>query len=222
MILHETDNLALIEQTAEKSKYTIFDTQSFVLPEPTKITNKDKTTTEVFTAKEVEKAYENAKHDNVFYIGFEKSIYKQLFASFGFVAFLFILIGSLVGYWLRDPIDGYDFKTLRANTKQEVDQAWEEARKAQETAKNTQIEALKQARAELEHEKNQAEYQKKEAEKERRAAIQLSQKAHEELQMMEELRQSRTAAIVAADRRKNQIAKQKEIIKLLKSKLVAE
>ena len=32
LVLHETDNLGLFEQTAEKSRYTILDTESFVLP----------------------------------------------------------------------------------------------------------------------------------------------------------------------------------------------
>lgn len=219
LIWHETDNLALIEQTAENSRYTLFDTQSFVLPEPTKITSKDKTTTEIYTKEDVINAYGKAKKDNAFYLAYEKGIYYELITSFSLIALIFVIIGSFIGYWLREPIDGYDFTALRAKTKQEIDQAWEETRKAQEEAKNAQIEALKQARAELKNEKDQATYQRQEAEKERRAAIQAQQKAEDDLAMVQELWQSRAAAILSADRRKKQIEKQKNIIQMLKSKL---
>jgi hypothetical protein len=203
LILHETDNLALIEQTAEKSRYTILDTESFVLPESTKITNKDKTTTEVLTTKQITDAYLNAKRDNILYIGYEKNIYSELFASFGFAALLFTGIGGLVGYWLRNPIDGYDFEALRAKTEQEVSQAWEETRKAQETARNAQIEALKQAREELEHEKSQAEYQRQEAEKERRSAIQAQQRAEQVITQANAERDEALSIADIATRKKN-------------------
>lgn len=229
LISNETDNLALIEKTDEQSRYTLFDSQSFVLPEPTKITNKDKTTTEVFAEKAVAEAYLNAKKDNISYIAYGKDIYLKLSASYGFVALFFAGIGSFVGYWFRKPIDGYDFTALRARTKQEIDLSREETRKAQETAQNAQIEALEQARAEFEHEKKQAEYQRQEAEKERRAAIQAQQasqiqikhakeqiiKANQEIETYRtkaEIAEKRMAnAQNAALRRKNQLIKFKKI-----------
>jgi hypothetical protein len=88
-------------------------------------------------------------------------------------------IGGIFGYWLRDPIDKYDFKALEEKTESELGVAWEETRKAQEAAKNAQSEAIKQAKADLEHELKRAEYQRSEAEKERRAAIQAQQAAEE-------------------------------------------
>jgi hypothetical protein len=181
LIWHETDNLALIEQTSEPTRITLFDTKSFVLPETTKITNKDKTITEFYSAKDVQEAFLNAKKDNAFYLAFEKNIYSELSTSFVLVLFFGLGIGGIFGYWLRDPIDKYDFKSLEEKTERELGVAWEETRKAQETAKNAQLEAIKQANADVENELAQAEYQRSEAEKERRAAIQAQQAAAEEI-----------------------------------------
>jgi hypothetical protein len=176
-IWHQTDNLALIEQTTEPTRITLFDTQSFVLPEPTKITNKDKTTSEFYSAREVVDAYQNAKKDYAFYVAYETQIYQAL--SLSFVIFLLagVVMGLILGYWAREPIDKYDFTALKATTKQELEVAWAEVEKAEKTAQNAQKEALKQARNELEHEKAQAQYQRDEAEKERRAAIEAQQNA---------------------------------------------
>lgn len=218
LIWHETDNLALIEQTSEPTRITLFDTQSFVLPEPTKITNKDKTTTEIYTKEDVVNAYGKAKKDNAFYVAYEKGIYSELILSFGSVAFIFVIIGSLIGYWLREPIDGYDFKALRAKTEHEIGQAWEETRKAQETAQNAQIEALKQARTELENEKDQAAYQRQEAEKERKAAIKAQQEAEaavrkaqiertDALRVADNATRKKNAAYSAAERFKRRLEK---------------
>ncbi len=219
LIWHETDNLALIEQTSEPTRITLFDTQSFVLPEPTKITNKDKTTSEFYSAKEVVDAYQNAKKDNAFYVAYEWGIYSALSTSYGIVLLFGLSIGGLIGYWARDPIEKYDFNALKENTKQELDLARDEVRKAQETAQNAQKEALKQARNELEHEKKQAQYQRDEAEKERRAAIQAQNLANEATANAKRCESSRIAAVKAADRRKSQILKLKEIIRILKEKL---
>jgi hypothetical protein len=47
-IWNKTDNLTLIEHTTEITGSALFDSKSFVLPAPTKITNKDKTISEFF------------------------------------------------------------------------------------------------------------------------------------------------------------------------------
>ncbi len=220
-IWHETDNLALIEQTTESTRITLFDTQSFVLPEPTKITNKDKTITEFYSAKDVVDAYQNAKKDNAFYVAYEKGIYAELSTSFVLVLIFGLGVGGMFGYWLREPIDKFDFKALRTETDKELGIAWEETRKAQETAKNAQLEAKKQANADVENELAQAKYQRSEAEKERRAAIQAQNIANEATANAQRCESSRIAAVKAADRRKSQILKLKEIIKMLKEKLDA-
>jgi hypothetical protein len=220
-IWHETDRLALIEQTSEPTHITLFNTQSFVLPEPTKITNKDKTITEFYSAKDVVDAYQNAKRDNAFYLAFEKSIYSELSTSFVLILVFGIAVGGFLGYLLKEPIDKFDFKSLRAVTDKQLSEAWAEVEKAQETAKNAQLEAVRQANADVENELAQAKYQRSEAEKEHRAAIQAQNIANEATANAQRCESSRIAAVKAADRRKSQILKQKEIIKMLKEKLDA-
>ncbi|NCB40403.1 MAG: hypothetical protein EOM80_16710 [Erysipelotrichia bacterium] len=218
LIWHQTDNLALIEQTSEPTRITLFDTQSFVLPEATKITNKDKTTSEFYSAKDVVDAYQNAKKDYAFYIAYEWGIYSALSTSYGMVLLFGLSIGGLIGYWARDPIDKYDFNALREQTKQELAVAWDELRKAQETAQNAQKEALKQARNELEHEKRQAQHQRAEAEKERRAAIQAQQAAemaikksqmdiNEAFAIAEDATRKKNATYAASERFKRKLEK---------------
>lgn len=220
LIWHETDHLALIEQTAEPTRLTLFDIQSFVLPEPKKITNKDKTTTEVFNAEDIANAYQKAKKDYAFYLAYEKEIYTKLIISFSLVALFFTVIGGLIGYWFRKPIDKFDFQSLKNESEQKIEIAQEQMRKAQEKEEKAWEKALTRARAELDHEQQLARNERNEAEQERRLTIQLQKKANEDLAMVQELRQSRTAAIVAADRRKAQIEKQKNIIRILKEKLM--
>jgi hypothetical protein len=216
-IWHETDNLALIEQTFEPTPITLFNTQSFVLPEPTKIT-KDKTTSEFYSAKDVQEAFLNAKKDNAFYLAFEKNIYSELSTSFVLVLVFGLGVGGIFGYWLRDPIDKYDFKSLEEKTERELELAREETRKAQEAAKNAQLEAIKQANADVENELRRAEYQRSEAEKERRAAIQAQQAAAEEIkkakiQISEALKtanestRKKNASYAAAERFKRKLEK---------------
>jgi hypothetical protein len=217
-IWHETDNLALIEQTFEPTPITLFNTQSFVLPEPTKITNKDKTITEFYSAKDVQEAFLNAKKDNAFYLAFEKNIYSELSTSFVLVLVFGIAVGGIFGYWIRDPIDKYDFKSLEEKTERELGIAWKETRKAQETAKNAQLEAVRQANTDVENELAQAKYQRSEAEKERIAAIKAQQAAAEEIkkakiQISEALRiadestRKKNAAYSAAERFKRKAEK---------------
>jgi hypothetical protein len=218
LIWHQTDNLALIEQTAEPTRITLFDTQSFVLPEPTKITNKDKTTSEFYSAKDVVDAYQIAKKDYAFYIAYETQIYSALAVSFVMVLLLGTVIGGMLGYWLRDPIDGYDFKSLKTKTEKDLVVAWAEVDKANKTAQNAQKEALKQARNELEHEKKQAQYQRDEAEKERRAAIQAQQAAemaikksqmdiNEAFAIAEDATRKKNATYAASERFKRKLEK---------------
>jgi hypothetical protein len=224
LIWHETDkidNLTLIEHTTEITGSALFDSKGFVLPAPTKITNKDKTISEFFLAKDVQEAFLNAKKDNVFYRGHGKEIYAFLAPAFVLVLFFGLGIGGIFGYWLRYPIDKYDFKALEEKTERELGVAWEETRKAHETAKNAQLEAMKQANADVENELRRAEYQRSEAEKERRAAIQAQNIANEATANAQRCERSRIAAIKIAEKRQFQILKQKEIVKMLKEKLEA-
>jgi hypothetical protein len=218
LIWHETDNLALIEQTSEPTRITLFDTKSFVLPEPTKITNKDKTITEFYSAKDVVDAYQNAKRDNAFYLAFEKSIYSELSTSFVLFLVFGLGVGGIFGYWLRDPIDKYDFKALEEKTERDLGVAWKETRKAQETAKNAQLEAVRQANTDVENELAQAKYQRSEAEKERIAAIEAQQNAEaairkaqikisEALEIADESTRKKNAAYSAAERFKRKAEK---------------
>lgn len=217
-IWYETDNLALIEQTTEPTRVTLFDTQSFVLPEPTKITNKDKTVNEFYSAKDVVEAYDKAKKDNAFYVAYEWGIYSALSTSYGIVLLFGLGIGGLIGYWVREPIEKFDFKSLREQTKQELALASAEVDKANKTAQNAQKEALKQARNELEHEKKQAQYQRDEAEKERRAAIQAQQAAemaikksqmdiNEAFAIAEDATRKKNATYAASERFKRKLEK---------------
>ena len=202
-ILHETDNLALIEQTAKQSQITLFDTYSFILPESTKITNKDKSTSEFYSKNDVFEAYKSAKKDYIVYRSYEKRIYYELWKSYWSVGILFLAFGGLVGYWLRDPIDKFDFNSLRKETQEELRIAKEEMRKAQETAKNAQKEALQRARAELENDRHQTEYQRQEAEKERRAAIQTKKQAEESVRIANLERDEAVKVADEATRKKN-------------------
>jgi hypothetical protein len=220
-IWNKTDNLTLIEHTTEITGSALFDSKNFVLPAPTKITNKDKTISEFYLAKDVQEAFLNAKKDNVFYRGHGKEIYAFLAPAFVLVLFFGLGIGGIFGYWLREPIDKYDFKALEEKTERELRVAWEETRKAQETAKNAQLEAIKQANADVENELRRAEYQRSEAEKERMAAIQAQNIANEATANAQRCERSRIAAIKIAEKRRFQILKQKEIVKMLKEKLEA-
>jgi hypothetical protein len=107
----------------------------------------------------------------------DQGIYKYLAVPFALVFLVAYLLGIFSGFFLREPIDEYDFKALKEKTERGLELAQEEIRKAQEAAKNAHKIALKQARDELEHEKKQAQYQREEAEKERRAAIEAQQNA---------------------------------------------
>lgn len=218
LIWHETDNLALIEQTTEQTRVTLFDTQSFILPEPTKIANKDKTVNEFYSAKDVVEAYDKAKKDNAFYVAYEWEIYSALSTSYAIVLLFGLGVGGLIGYWLREPIDKFDFKSLREKTKQELAVAWEEVDKAYKTAQNAEKAALKKARDELAHETAQAQYQRDEAEKERRAAIQAQQAAemaikksqidiNEAFAIAEDATRKKNAAYAASERFKRKLEK---------------
>jgi hypothetical protein len=150
----------------------------------------------------------------------EQGIYKYLAVPFALVFLVSSLLGGVAGYFLREPIDKYDFKSLEEKTERELEVAREETIKAQEAAKNAQSEAIKQAKADLEHELRRAEYQRSEAEKERRAAIQAQQAAEaairkaqiertDALRIADNATRKKNAAYSAAERFKRKAEKTK-------------
>lgn len=211
LILHETKNLALIKQTTEKAQLTIFDLESFKLPEPKKITNKDKTTTEYFEVKEVIDLFKKSKADYVYYLAYEYEIYLQLITSFSLVALVFTVIGSLVGYWLRSPIDRFDFESLQKESERKIEFAQEQMRKAQEGEKIALEKALRQARSELDQALKQAQEREKQAETERTNAVRAQQLANEKTEQanaerdnaIKEKEQAEQTAKTAENRMKN-------------------
>jgi hypothetical protein len=148
----------------------------------------------------------------------DQGIYKYLAIPFALVFLVAYLLGLFSGFFLREPIDEYDFKALKEKTERGLELAQEEIRKAQEAAKNAHKIAFKQAADELKHEKEQAQYQRAEAEKERRAAIQAQQAAAEEikkaqikiseaLKIADESTRKKNASYAAAERFKRKLEK---------------
>ena len=201
---NDVSNLRLIQDSEDKNAtYRYFNPSTFSLPEPKEITNKDKTKTLVINEEEIKKALEDATKKGFYYLDSGLEIYLHFIKSYAFIALIFIGIGGVFGFFIRSPIDEFDFEKLKEEYKKELRNANEKVKKAQETAKKAKIEAENQAEEELEKELNQLSYKKEEADKERRIAIQVQHEAKEAIQKANTERDQALKIADTATRKKN-------------------
>jgi hypothetical protein len=132
-----------------------------------------------------------------------QGIYKYFSLHFAIFTLLGLLIGIVAGYFIREPMDEFDFERVKTDAEAHKKTAWEEANKAKDALKTAESRAREAAQSELENERISLEYQKSEAEKERRAAIKAQQEAEAAVR---KARIERTDALRVADnatRKKN-------------------
>jgi hypothetical protein len=150
----------------------------------------------------------------------EQEIYKYLAVPFTLVFLVSSLLGGVAGYFLRKPIDGYDFEQVKKDAEAHKNTAWEEANKAKATLKTAETRARNAANEALEAEKQALEFHKAEAEKERIAAIQAQQAAEaairkaqiertDALRIADNATRKKNAAYSAAERFKRKAEKTK-------------
>jgi hypothetical protein len=133
----------------------------------------------------------------------DQGIYAYFAVPFALVFLLGGVIGSILGFLAREPIDGYDFEKVKQEAQERVNDANKLVSEAKEALKTAEKRAKARAEAAIQDEREFLAKERARADEERHAAIEIQEKA---VSAVAKARTERTDALLVAEnatRKKN-------------------
>lgn len=148
----------------------------------------------------------------------DQGIYAYFAVPFVLVFFIGGVIGSILGYVVREPIDRYDFEQVKQEAQERVNAANKLVSEATEALKTAEKRATAKAESALQTEREFLAKERSRAEEERYAAIEIQEKAvaavkqarterTDALRVAENATRKKNAAYAAAERFKRKLEK---------------